>query len=149
MVEVKFKPSLVGTVPDGSVTNAKVAANAAIEKTKLAALEIVNADVATGAAIAKAKLAALAIVNDDVDAAAGIVKTKLAALAIVDADVDAAAAIAKTKLAALAIEDDDVSGISVSKVADAVAGTGTSGNKKVIKLGWDSTTEEVIVDHEA
>lgn len=128
MVEVKFKPSLVGTVEDGAITNAKIAADAAIAKSKLASLNIVNADV---------------------DAAAAIAKSKLGALAIVNADVDAAAAIAKTKLAALAIVDADVSGISVSKVADAVAGTGTSGDKKINKLGWASATEEVIVDHEA
>jgi hypothetical protein len=149
MVEVKFKPSLVGTVPDGSVTNAKVAADAAIEKTKLAALNIGNADVATDAGIAKTKLAALAIVDADVDAAAAIAKTKLAALDIVNADVATGAAIAKAKLASLAIVDDDVSAIGVAKITDAVAGTGTSGNKKIIKVGWDSTTEEVIVDHEA
>jgi len=106
MVEVKFKPSLVGTVEDGAITNVKIATNAAIEKTKLAALEIVNADVATGAAIAKAKLAGLAIV------------------------------------------DADVSAIGVAKITDAVAGTGTSGDKKVTKVGWVSSTGEFVLDHE-
>jgi len=149
MVEVKFKPALVGTVPDGSVTDVKVAAGTAIAKSKLAALEIVNADVATGAAIAKAKLAALEIVNADVATGAAIAKSKLGALAIVNADVDAGAGIVKSKLAALAIVDADVSAIGVAKVTDAVAGTGTTGDKKIIKVGWDSTTEEVIVDHEA
>jgi hypothetical protein len=107
MVEVKFKPADVGTIPDGYVTNDKVAEDAAIAKTKLAALNITNDDV------------------------------------------DEAAAIAKSKLAALAIGDDDVTGISVSKVADAVAGTGTSGDKKITKVGWASATSEVIIDHEA
>jgi hypothetical protein len=128
MVEVKFKPSLVGTVEDGTITNAKIATDAAIEKTKLAALSIGNADIATDAAIEK---------------------TKLAALAIVDADVATGAAIAKAKLASLAIVDADVSAIGIAKVTDAVAGTGTSGDKKITKLGWDSVTGEVIIDHEA
>jgi hypothetical protein len=128
MVEVKFKPSLVGTVADGAITDVKINAAAAIAKSKLAALAIVNADIDDGAAIAKSKLGALAIVNADVDAGAAIDKSKLAPLAIVDADVSA---------------------IGVAKVTDAVAGTGTTGNKKIIKLGWDSVTEEVIVDHEA
>lgn len=44
------------TPTDGSVTNASVAANAAIAKTKLAALSIANADVASSAAIAESKL---------------------------------------------------------------------------------------------
>lgn len=42
---------------DGSVTNAKVSASAAIAKSKLASLAIVDADVSVGAAIAEAKLA--------------------------------------------------------------------------------------------
>ena len=100
-------------------------------------------------AITTEKLHDEAVTDAKVAAAAAIAKTKLAALNIVNADVDAAAAIAKSKLAALAIEDADVSGISVSKVADAVAGTGTSGDKKITKLGWASVTKEVIVDHEA
>lgn len=96
MVEVKFKPSLVGTVEDGAITTIKLADEA--------------------------------ITNDKVKSNA---------------------AIAKSKLATLQITDDDVSGISVSKVTNAVAGTGTSGDKKITKLGWDSVTEEVIIDHEA
>jgi len=117
MVEVKFKPSLVGTVEDGAVTEAKLADGS-----------VTNIKVATAAAIAK---------------------TKLAALAIADADVATDAAIAKTKLAALAIVDADVSAIGVAKVTDAVAGTGTTGDKKVLKLGWDSVTGEFIIDKEA
>jgi len=109
------------------------------------------ADVGTVAdgAVTTAKLAPGAVTNDKVDAAAAIAKSKLAALNIVNADVDAAAAIAKSKLAGLAIVDADVSAISVSKVTDAVTGTGTTGDKKITKLGWKSSTEEFIIDHEA
>jgi len=117
LVEVKFKPALVGTVEDGAVTTAKLADGA-----------VTNVKVNDAAAVAKSKLAALNIVNADVDAAAAIAKSKLASLAIVDADVDA---------------------ISVGKVTDAIAGTGTSGDKKVTKVGWSSITEELIFDHEA
>jgi len=87
-----------GIIPTTGLTNAMVAAAAAIAKTKLAALDIVNADINAAAGIVKTKLAALDIVNADINAAAGIVKTKLAALAIVNADIDAAAAIAASKL---------------------------------------------------
>lgn len=103
----------MGTVPDGSVTNAKVAADAAIAKSKLAALGIVNADVAVGAAITKAKLEALAIVDADVSA------------------------VSQSKVTNL-----------VTDLGNKVAGTGTTGDKKILKLGWDSITDEVIVDHE-
>lgn len=53
------------TPTDGSVTNAKVSATAAIAKSKLAALAIVDADVDAAAAIAESKLALAS------DAAAG------------------------------------------------------------------------------
>lgn len=65
------------TPADGSVTNAKVAAAAAIAQSKLA-LAVTDAEVAVGAGIAKSKLAALAITNTDVDAAAAIAESKLA-----------------------------------------------------------------------
>jgi hypothetical protein len=78
-----------------------------------------------------------------------ITTAKLADEAVTNAKVKADAAIAKAKLAPLAIVDDDVSAISVAKVTDAVAGTGTTGDKKIIKMGWNSATEEIIVDHEA
>ena len=68
---------------------------------------------------------------------------------ITDAKIASNAAISKSKLASLAIVDADVSAIGVAKITDAVAGTGTTGNKKIIKIGWDSATSEVIVDHEA
>ena len=69
--------------------------------------------------------------------------------AITDVKVNAAANIAKTKLASLAIVDADVSAIGVAKITDAVAGTGTTGDKKITKVGWDSATSEVVIDHEA
>ena len=128
MVEIRFKPADVGTVADGAITNVKVNAAAAIDMTKLS----------------------LAITDSEVDAAAAIVKSKLAALAIVDADVDAGAAIAKSKLEALAIVDGDVSSIGVDKVTGAVDGraASTTGDKGVTALGYDSATEEVIIDRE-
>jgi len=73
---------------------------------------------------------------------------KLALGAITNDKVAATAAIDKSKLAALAIVDADVSAISVSKVTDAVSGSGTTGNKKVTKLGWSSSTDEFIIGHE-
>ena len=45
MVEVRFKPADVGTVADGAITNAKIATDAAIAKSKLASLAIVDADI--------------------------------------------------------------------------------------------------------
>lgn len=47
MVEVRFKPSLIGTVEDGAITNIKINAAAGIEKSKLASLAIIDADVST------------------------------------------------------------------------------------------------------
>jgi len=65
------------TLQNDVVTNAMVAAGAAIEKSKLAALEIANADVAAGAAIEKSKLAALDIADADVAAGAAIAGSKV------------------------------------------------------------------------
>ncbi len=109
---------------------------------------LTDAKINSTAAIAKTKLAALNIVNADVDAAAAIAKSKLGALDIVNADVDAVAAIVKSKLAALAIVDDDVSSIGVDKVAGAVDGraASTTGDKSVTAVGFDSVTEEVVID---
>ena len=81
------------------VTNAHVAAGAAIEKSKLAALNIDNSDIAPAAGIEKSKLAALNLVDADIDASANISKSKLAALEVTDSDVAAGAAIAYNKLA--------------------------------------------------
>ena len=87
------------TVANGAIDNAKVAAGANIEKSKLAALNIQNSDVAAGAGIEKSKLAALEIADADIAVAANIAKSKLAALDIADADVAVGAAIAYNKLA--------------------------------------------------
>jgi hypothetical protein len=38
--------------------------------------------------------------------------------------------------------------LDVAKVTGAVAGTGTTGDKTVTKIGWDSATGEVVIDHE-
>ena len=51
---------------DGSIVNADIKSDAAIAKTKLAALDIVNADINASAAIAKSKLAALNIGASDI-----------------------------------------------------------------------------------
>lgn len=118
-----------GGIKDGSIVNADVKSDAAIAKTKLAALDIVNADVNASAAIAKSKLAALEIGNADVASDAAIAKTKLASLAIVNADVDAGAAIAKSKLAALAIVNADVD-----------AGAAIAGTKVAPDFGSQNTT---------
>jgi hypothetical protein len=108
------------TVANGAIDNAKISGAAAIEKSKLAALEITDSDVAAGANIAKSKLAALEIADADVQAGANIAKSKLAALEIADSDVAAGANIAKSKLAALEVADADVAAgaaIAGSKVA--------------------------------
>lgn len=60
------------------ITNSQIAAAAGIDKSKLAALNIVDADISGGAAIAKSKLAALNIANADVVAGAAIDNSKLA-----------------------------------------------------------------------
>jgi len=149
MVEIRFKPSDVGTVPDGSVTNVKVAAGAAIAMGKLD-LAITDSEVAAAAGIAKDKLAALEIANTDIAAAAAIEKSKLAALEIEDSDVKADAAIAKSKLGALAIADADVDAITVTKVTGAIDGRAesTTGDKDVTGIGFDSATDEVVIDRE-
>ena len=87
------------TVANGAIDNAKISGAAAIEKSKLAALNIDNSDVAPGAGIEKSKLAALDIQDSDVAAGATIAKSKLASLEIADADVAAGANIAYNKLA--------------------------------------------------
>lgn len=121
-------------IADDLLTNAKINSAAAIEKSKLAALNIVDADVDAAAAIAMSKLV-LAITNAEVAAAAGIAKDKLAALGIVDADVSA-------------ISEGKVTGL-VTDLAAKVATGPLTGDKKVTALGWDSVTGEIIIDHEA
>ena len=75
--------------------------------------------------------------------------------AITDIKINAAADIAMSKLS-LAITDTEVSAISESKVTNLETDltnkveTGPlSGDKKVTAIGWDSATEEVVIDHEA
>ncbi len=128
MVEIRFKPADVGTVADGAITNVKINAAAAIDMSKLS----------------------LAITDSEIDAAADIAKSKLAALEIENADIKADAAIAKTKLAALAIVDGDVSAITVDKITGAIDGraAATTGDKGALGLGWDTATEEVVLDRE-
>ena len=88
MVEVRFKPADVGTVADGAITNAKIASDAAIVATKLAAIP-------------------------------------------------------QSKVTDL---EGDISAIATILV-DKVDGTGTTGDKKITKIGWDSVTNEVVIDH--
>ena len=66
-------------IKDDSIVNADIKSDAAIAKSKLAALDLVNADINASAAIAKSKLASLDIVNADVNASAAIAGSKLAA----------------------------------------------------------------------
>ena len=103
------------TVANGAIDNSKVAAGAAIEKSKLAPLNIADADVAAGANIAKNKLAALELVDSDIAAGANISKSKLASLEVADADVAAGAAIAYNKLALTnSIVENDLTNNSVT-----------------------------------
>ena len=82
-----------------------------------------------------------------------VTTAKLAANAVTNAKVSGTAAIAKTKLAALAIVDADLSGsagITAANIADEYvkgAVADTTGDKKVIAIGWDDVTSEVVVDH--
>lgn len=66
-----------GGIEDGSIVNADIKSDAAIAKSKLAALDLVNADINASAAIAKSKLASLDIVNADINASAAITYSKL------------------------------------------------------------------------
>lgn len=47
----------------------------------------------------------------------------------------------------LAAKADDAT--VTAALANKVDGTGTSGDKKISKIGWDSATGEVVIDHEA
>ncbi|MBA7637508.1 hypothetical protein ES703_45153 [subsurface metagenome] len=182
MVEVRFKPSDVGTIADGGISNmAKFPSGATDPETpvdkdiffnttenkfkryetdhwvvidhveligQIADGLITDAKIDDAAAIAKSKLAALEIENADVKAAAAIDQSKVA-LAITNAEVAAAAGIEKAKLAALAIVDEDVDAIGVAKITDAVKADAMTGDKKITKIGYDTATEEILVDHEA
>lgn len=142
MVEVRFKPADVGSVADGGLANmikfpsgptdpASPSDGDLFFNTTESKFKRYNAGITAWVTIDMVdsidRLADDLITNAKIKSDAAIVKSKLAPLAIVDADVDA---------------------IGVAKVTDAVAGTGTTGDKKILKLGWDSATEEVVVDHE-
>lgn len=143
MVEIRFKPADVGSVADGGITKI----------TKFPSGETDPAspndgDLFFNTTESKFKrydgtLTAWVVIDalDDI--------ARIADDLITNAKIKSDAGIAKSKLASLEIVDADVSAIDVSKITDAVAGTGTSGDKKVTKIGWDSATEEVIIDHEA
>lgn len=98
MVEVRFKPADVGTVADGSVTEAKLADGA-----------------------------------------------------VTNVKVNASASIAKSKLAALSIGDGDVDTITITKITGGIDGraSATSGDKGITAVGWDTSTDEVVLDREA
>lgn len=107
--------------------------------------EVGNDEIEAAAGIEKSKLAALNIVNADVDAAAEIAKTKLAALAIVDADVAAGAAIVGTKLADTAAKD------NLDALADTARGyiktDPQTGEFKVISMQRDAD-EKLDIDYD-
>ena len=120
------------TVANGAIDNAKISGGAAIEKSKLAALNIDNNDVAAAAGIEKSKLAALNIDNSDVAAGAAIEKSKLASLEIENADVAANAAIATSKLADAPATAGTV---EASKLVQADANKDVSGARHVTAEG--------------
>lgn len=99
MVEIRFKPSDIGTVPDGSITEAKLADNA----------------------VTKVKVADGAIGNDELETDA------------VTAD---------------KIKDGEVKETKVEPKKFVKAGP-LSGDKIVKAMGYDSATEEIIIDHDA
>ena len=75
--------------------------------------------------------------------------------AITNIKVNAAAAIDMSKLS-LAITDTEVDTLGQSKITDLVTDLGNkvatgplSGDKKVTAIGWDTLTDEVVIDHEA
>jgi hypothetical protein len=98
MVEIRFKPSDIGTVADGSITEAKLANDA-----------VTSAKIATGA----------------------VGNTELAANAVT----------------AEKILDGEVKEIKVEPKKFIKAGP-LSGDKIVKAMGYDSTSGEVIIDHD-
>lgn len=88
-------------IPDGTITNAKVSASAAIAKSKLDfGSGLTNSDIATGAAIARTKLDfGSGLVNADIATGAAIAKSKIDfGTGLVNADISASAAIVRSKL---------------------------------------------------
>ena len=80
-----------------------------------------------------------------------VTEVKLADGAVTNVKVNASAAIAKTKLASLAIVDADISSVDVGSITGAVSGKAadTTGDKGVLAMGWDTATDEVVIDREA
>jgi hypothetical protein len=69
-------PSGTGVLPDGSLTNAKLADDT-ITANKIAPATITDSEIAPGAAIARSKLGAFSLVNADINASAAIDWTKI------------------------------------------------------------------------
>lgn len=81
----------------------------------------------------------------------GVTTAKLADGAVTTPKV-ADVAITEPKIGVEAVTDAKVkAGVVVDKITGAVKGRAidTTGDKGVTAIGWDSLTEEVIVDHEA
>lgn len=88
-------------IPDGTITDAKVASGAAIARSKLNfGSGLVNTDIASGAAIAKSKLDfGTGLTNSDISATAAIAKSKLDfGTGLTNSDISATANIARSKL---------------------------------------------------
>ena len=113
---------ITGTVPDGSITTAKLAAGAVTNVKVDAAAAIAYSKLNLASSITSSDIVDGTIVNADVNAAAGITYAKLSLTGgIVNADVSASAAISYSKLnLATSIVNADVSAsaaIAYSKLA--------------------------------
>lgn len=109
MVEIRFKPSEIGTVPDGSITTVKLA-DGAVTEPKIGA-DAVTAPKIKDGEIGNTELAPNAVTADK----------------ILDGEVIESKVPQKTFIKCGPL----------------------SGDKKVTALGYDSTTDEVVLDHEA
>lgn len=98
VTQAKIADNAVGTaeIIDGAVTRAKHAANS-VDASKIVDGSVGTAELAAGAVTA-AKIGNGEITTTQIAAAAGILKSQLAALNIANADVAAGAAIARSKL---------------------------------------------------
>jgi len=115
--EVRFKPSLVGTVADGAITTAKLADNA-VNDSKIAANAVTDIKINAGA-VTTTKLADNAVNS-----------TKLADSAATTAKI-ASGAVDTTKVAADTFVIQDT----------------TQGLKKVQKLSYDPATGEIVTTY--
>jgi hypothetical protein len=133
-----------GTVPLARIsglTDAQIAAGAAIAKTKLAlAGTLTNADINAAAAIAYSKLAlAAAIVNGDIAPAAAIAYSKLnLGASIVDADIAVAAAIAWSKLSKAG---SSLADLATRSAADLSSGILASARARTVLANTDTGTK--------